>query len=163
MTGVPNLSNACQVGAVVRDLKAAMDHYSGLGVGPFKVYVVDTGTLGGVTYRGKAGSYVVQAAFAQMGSVQLELLEHLRGESIYKDFLVENGEGLHHLGVDVDDRDAARDELLGWGFESMQSGPISGKDRDGWFEYFDTRKELGIILEILCWPDIGEEPTYMYP
>ena len=163
MSELPNLWDVCQVGAVVRNLKAAMEQFCSLGVGPFEVFVVDTDTLPGVTYRGKLANYGCEAAFAQIGPVQLELLEHKRGQSIYRDFLEEHGQGLHHLGVSISDRDAVRDELFRRGFESMQSGPILGKDKDGWFEYFDTREELGYILEILLWPDVGEHPTYVYP
>ena len=161
MADFPGASHFCQVCLVVEDLKKAMDNFLSLGVGPFSVVTVDTKEMPGVTYRGKPANYKVQAAMAPIGSWSLELLEHQRGDSVYKDFLDEHGEGLHHLAICVDNLDAARAEFHRRGFESIQGGPIPGINRDGWFEYFDARRDFGILIELLDWPEeLEEQPTY---
>jgi hypothetical protein len=45
-----------------------------------------------------------RAAMTMLGSLMVELLQPVEGEGVYRDFLNEHGEGLHHLGhVRVDD------------------------------------------------------------
>ena len=157
------LSNICQASVAVRDLEAAMDHYVSIGVGPFMVYTVDTRDVPGIVYRGKPADYRVRAAMAHLGPLILELIENQRGESIYQEFLDEHGPGLHHLGINVDDYEAARNELLSRGYESIQRGPIEGIERNGWFEYFDTVKDFGTCLELLDIPGVLGETGERYP
>ena len=157
------LSNICQVCLVVKDLRAAMDKYASLGIGPFSVYTVDTKMLPGVTYRGAAANYRAQVAMAKIGTLWLELMEHQEGENIYKEHLQKHGEGLHHFGIFVDDYKAACDHLTGQGYRQIMGGPIIGKDREGRFDYFETEKGYGAIIELLDMPDDLGKPTYTYP
>jgi hypothetical protein len=157
------LSNICQVSLVVEDIEAAMDHFVSIGVGPFMVYEVDSRDLPGVVYRGQPADYGVRAAMAHLGPWILELVENVRGKSIYQEFLDEHGPGIHHIGISVDDYEAARNELLGRGYTSIQRGPIEGIERDGWFEYFDTTRDFGACLELLDIPGVLGETGERYP
>ena len=163
MTDAHVLSNIRQVSIAVKDLEAAMDHFVSIGVGPFMVYEVDTRDLPGVVYRGEPADYKVRAAMADLGPWILELIVNERGQSIYQDFLDEHGPGLHHLGISVDDYEAARNDLLNRGYESIQRGPIEGIERDGWFEYFDTVRDFGTYLELLDIPGVLGETGERYP
>ena len=64
--------------------------------------------------------------------MQLELVQPVEGDSIYHDFLIQHGEGLHHLNFLVDDADAISEILTGEGFPCLQSG------RSGPREYKNT-------------------------
>ena len=87
-----------QIGIVVKDIQRAVERYwKTLGVGPWRIYRIEPPTLGEVFVRGKPVVISIRAAFAQSGPVQLELIEPLEGPSIYREFLAEKGEGLHHV------------------------------------------------------------------
>jgi methylmalonyl-CoA/ethylmalonyl-CoA epimerase len=159
------IANVLQVCVVVRDLKKAMDRYHSLfGIGPFSVYTVDTEQLPGITYRAMPGNYRIQVAMARIGTGILELMEHQRGQTIYKEFLEQHGEGIQHIGFLVDgDYENALKELADSGFAHSQGGPIAGKNRDGRFDYFESQKALGAIVELLDMPEDPVDPTYVYP
>jgi hypothetical protein len=158
-----DVSNICQICFVTRDIKKLMKHFSSLGVSPFRVYSMDTRAMEGVTYRGKPADYSIKVAWSQLGSWTLELIEPTRGENIYTEFLNSHGEGIHHLGMYVDDYQRACQTLAQKGYAQTQGGPIEGKDKTGRFDYFETEGDFGTALELLDMPnDIGE-PEYVYP
>ncbi len=159
------LSNMCQICLLVKDIKKSMDCYASLGIGPFKVYAMDTRDMKGVTYRGKPADYSLEVAWVQVGSWTLELIQPMRGENIYKEFMKKHGEGLHHTGVYLrtEEYNAAQKFLESQGCPQIMGGPIYGKDKTGRFDYFDTQDQYGTILELLDMPkDLGE-PDYIYP
>lgn len=61
------------------------------------------------TLRGAPADYVAHISLAYVGDLQLELIQPVRGESIYAEFLAERGPGshLHHVCFDVADLDTA--------------------------------------------------------
>ena len=85
-------------------------------------------------------------AFAQAGGVQIELVQFVEGPSIYRDWLEERGEGLHHLNFLVDDIDETADLLTKQGFPSLQSGRCGLEEQKGGYNYIDI-KPLCAILE----------------
>ena len=139
--------DVAQVALVVRDLDAALERWTALGYGPFRVY--DYGpNLARRRYRGAEGTFSMLLAVTDT-TPQLELVQPLSGPSIYEDWLTERGEGLHHVGLVVeDDFDAAVDRLIGAGFPAIQSGDF-GPHHDGRFSYHDTHAALGMIVELV--------------
>jgi len=126
-----------QVCVVVKDLQKTMERYWNLcGIGPWQIYTL-VSTNGAV--RGKPESYSMKAAAAMIGDVTWELIQPLAGPSVYKEFLEEKGEGLHHVAVVVDDFDKAVSTL-----GSLMDGTIHGIK----MAYLDTEKELGAIFEV---------------
>ena len=123
-----------QIGVVVRDVEKAIEYYSKFGLGPFQV----------VEIAGEVGSKMVKAklAFAQMGQVQLELIEIVEGETIHTEFLKKRGEGLHHLGFFVEDLEKEVDRWKKQGVGVLQA-------IEGFFAYMDTAKIGGVILELI--------------
>jgi len=92
------IGEICQIGIVVRDLQKAVDNYwSALGIGPWSIVRIEPPLLRDVTLRGKPVVASMLAAIAQSGSIQLELIQPLEGPSIWKEFLEERGEGIHHV------------------------------------------------------------------
>ena len=85
-------------------------------------------------------------AFVELGPIELELVQPLRGDSIYRDFLETKGQGLHHLLFDVSDVHEAAARLQARGIEMLQSG--SGLVEGTQWAYFDTEETLGFVVEV---------------
>jgi catechol 2,3-dioxygenase-like lactoylglutathione lyase family enzyme len=86
-------------------------------------------------FRGRPADFVVDVALAYAGELQLELIQPVRGESIYTEFLARSGPGLHHLCFEVDDLAAARESALAEGLEVVQAGSMMGGAME--FAYLD--------------------------
>lgn len=133
-----------QVGIVVRDIeKTAAFYYSTFGVGPFAI--VPEVKFEGVILRGSPTNAKIKVAFAQSGPLQIELIQPLEGENIYTEFLDTKGEGLHHLGFQVDDFDSMLAEFKSRGIE-----PVFWLNL-GWmaFAYLNTETIGGVMFELL--------------
>lgn len=137
-----------QIGIVVKDMEKAVEYYQSLGIGPFK-------PLKNVVHierviRGKAANDVKnEVRVAQMGSVQLELVHTLEGESLQKEFLEARGEGVNHLGFFVDDLDKETVKMEEKGVKILSRSRYKG---GGGAVYLDTAKIGGVILELIQWP-----------
>ncbi len=140
-TDLPPVS---QIGIVVRDLQKTADYYtSTFGIGPFTMLDVN---LDGVILRGKPGNMKIKVGFAQSGAMQIEMIQPLEGDNnLYAEFLDAKGEGIHHLGIQVDDFEAALAGMAGAGFQ-----PVLYRNQDGFaFAYMDTDKVGGIMIELI--------------
>jgi len=149
------MKDIVQICVVVKDLEKAMQQYSTVfGIKDFVVYKVDTDNVPGITDHGHpVKSYAVQVGMARLGGAVIELLEPLRGQSMYQDFLDQHGEGVHHVGLMVDNYDAASKGFTRPGFAVGVDGPIVGESRAGRFTYFDTQEKLGTTFELLDFPE----------
>jgi hypothetical protein len=96
-----------------------------------------------ITYRGVKTKIMVRGAFAQYNKTQLELIQLIEGDSIYKEFLDQGREGLHHVLYRVDDLQAVINKYKEVGIEVIQSGRIMTSS----YAYMDTEEKLGIIVE----------------
>ena len=135
-----------QVCVVVRDIQKAMENFWGvLGIGPWSLYTFQPPGLTDTTLRGKAQHYSMKLAITYMGDVCWELVEPLEGPSIYKEFLEQKGEGLHHVQFDVDDYDEAIDAFEEKGIGILMSGTFDGST----YAYLDTEEPLTMIAEIV--------------
>jgi len=134
-----------QVSIVVEDMDRAIGYYSSVfGIGPFRVIDID---LEGVLLRGKPTSTTIKVAFAKSGPLQVELIQPVKGKNIYTEFLDSKGEGLHHLGFQVDDMDAMLAELA-----KEDIKPIFHKcypDRGTAFAYLNSDKIGGVMFELI--------------
>lgn len=86
-------------------------------------------------------------AFFQLGALQLELIEPYGGKSTWQDFLDETGGGLHHMGFQVEDINAAMAACEAFGMKMTQKG-IYG-DGSGMYVYYDARETLHCFIELL--------------
>jgi methylmalonyl-CoA/ethylmalonyl-CoA epimerase len=153
-----------QAGFVVRDLEESMRRYRDLlGIGPWSVYTYDRTMLTRSSYRGKAGAYSMRLALASLESGSLELIQHLEGESIYRDHVRVHGYGFHHFGITVPDAGAALAEAERAGLKIIQDGSGFGLEGDGYFAYLDSERLLGAILEIRVPPGKRREPERIFP
>ena len=133
-----------QVGVIVRDLDKTIEYLKSLGIGPFgpksREPIIEN------ELRGKPFDYRPKAMFAQLGHVELELIQPPEGECVQREFLESKGEGIHHLGFFVDDLDKEVGKLTKHGFTVIQRGRRSN---GGGYAYLDTGKVGGIFLELI--------------
>jgi hypothetical protein len=153
-----------QVAAVVRDLRSALERYHQmLGWGPWQVYEHVPPMLHDTYYKGRPTEYTMLGAEVQAGPIVFELLQPLDGPSIYKDWLEEKGEGLHHVAVmrhTHEESGAVRDYYDGLGAKVAMEGRI-GEDIQ--FLYYDTEPLLKIVLESGSGHAIDLKPAWTYP
>ncbi len=137
--GPPLFDHIDQIGVVVRDVGESIGYYENFfGKGAFTVIEGEApATLADGTEEKIKG----KLAFLQLGPIQLELIEIKEGRSAHVDFLEQNGEGIHHLGIYVSDFDERMEHFRKRGIDVIQSG--QGLRR---YAYLDTRP---IILELI--------------
>ena len=136
----------CQNGYVVRDIEAAMTHWTDvLGVGPF--YYIERVKMDWFRYRGEPSDAEVSIALANTGDLQIELIQQRNdAPSMYRDFLRSGREGLQHMSYWTRNYQADFDQFVGVGFKIGQEGQIGGPD--GRFVYFDTETHPGTVIEV---------------
>jgi methylmalonyl-CoA/ethylmalonyl-CoA epimerase len=153
-----------QIGAVVRDLQAAMSaYYDTLGWGPWSIYELTPPIHHDTAVRGEPVAYSMKIAIAKVGGVDFELIEPLEGPSPYREFLDEHGEGLHHVLIRQVDEDGNELEVdpADYGFAPLMSG-LTGETAS--YAYLDSEHRLGIILETYrAGSAPGHEPDEIYP
>lgn len=138
-----------QVGVVVRDLDQSMAALTSvLGISPFRVVECPApGREHQQFYHGKPAQFRTRQAFADLGTVELELIQPLEGKTIWSDFLAERGPGIHHIRFNVPDHAALSAYLKDKGIGKTQEG-AGIRDGTYWVNY-DTEKLIGFIIEIL--------------
>ena len=152
-----------QVALVVKDLQKTMENYwSILGIGPWDIYSWEAPLVHHRQYHGKPAWAREKVAITRVGAVEFELCQPIDGDSIYQDYLVEHGEGLHHLNFLVGDMDETAEILIKEGFPCFQSAHWAPIEYNDAFSYIDT-KPLHTIWEVVHESaDISAESTH-YP
>lgn len=137
----------CQNGYVVRDIEAAMAHWTEvLGVGPF--FYVERVPFGEFAYRGEPSPVDVSIAVSASGPIQVELIQPRNdAPTVWRDFLDAGHEGLQHVSYWTTDFDERLTRGEAAGLEVSQSGWIG--DERGRFAYFATEgPHPGTAVEI---------------
>ncbi|OWJ66677.1 VOC family protein [Inquilinus limosus] len=134
-----------QAGYVVRDIEAAMDHWSRvLGVGPW--FYNPRVPVENYSYRGHSYDVHNSVALANAGPLQIELIQTRDDTpSMYRDFLQAGRTGLQHVAfwTEAFDEDLAR--LQAQGFVVAMGGEVGARGR---FVYFDTEYHPGTVIEL---------------
>ncbi|MCU1490913.1 MAG: hypothetical protein JWM85_2318 [Acidimicrobiaceae bacterium] len=153
-----------QVAIVSRDLERTMENYTNLlGWGPWNVYRHEPPRLHHTEVNGEQVDYTMLGAETHVGDLGFEILQPLEGPSIYKQWLDEHGEGLHHVAVmlhDFEESNELRRRFADSGMPVLMSGRI-GENIE--FFYLDTEPSLKIILESGSGHAIDLKPDYVYP
>jgi catechol 2,3-dioxygenase-like lactoylglutathione lyase family enzyme len=138
-----------QIAFVVKDMGAAQKFFNEkMGVQRFLVLDKFSQSVTDKMYHGKPANSQFKIALAYSGETQLELCQHISGDTIYKDFLDQRGEGLHHLGFFMDDKqkhDKALADLIAQGYPVLMSGRLGELT----FTYLDTEAAIGSIMELV--------------
>jgi hypothetical protein len=102
-------------------------------------------------------------AEAHVGPIDVELIQPVEGPSIYKEWLDEHGEGVHHIAVmratmqDAEETEQYLDQL---GAPVIMEGRIGDSIR---FFYIDAQPTLKVILESGSGHAVDMTPVRVYP
>ena len=143
-TSAPSL--ILQIGIVVASVDAAVENYATfLGITDWNINYVDTNHGKGRNFRvgGKEVAVKAKIAWANIGDIELELIEPQDDTSIYAEYLRSNGPGVHHLMFGTHDYQHSVDKMHRYGVESFVTGELQATE----FQLFDTQQMLGTICE----------------
>jgi hypothetical protein len=152
-----------QVAVVVKDLRKTMEAYhQTLGWGPWNVYEHKPPTLHHTELNGKPTNYTMLGAEVHCDPIDFEILQPLEGPSIYKEFLKQKGEGLHHVSVvsSAKNVDKALSDFKKQGIDVVMSGRLGEDIR---FYYMDTEPTLKMVAETVSGHAISLKPSWTYP
>jgi len=158
------LNGIAQIAILVEDLEKAMNEYwSKFGIGNWQIYTYQQPLVKKMSYYGKPAHYSMRLALANIGSMRIELIQPLEGDSVYADFIKEHGYGVHHLGVLVEDMQKAIELAEKAGYRMIMDGSGFGLDGDGHYAYLDTEKDLGVTIELIQRPKGRNTPEMIFP
>lgn len=148
-----------QVSIVVRNVEKRMELlWNTFGMGPWNYFTIDSHLNDEMFYYGKPTKFSMKVALYNAGGFELELIEPIDGESTYRDFLRDKGEGVHHLGhYNVKGLEAfnkTKEELEKAGFPCVTSARIGGIAMG----YFDTTSAINTMIEL-----VAEDPSTTLP
>jgi hypothetical protein len=94
--------------------------------------------------------------------IDFEILQPIEGPSIYKEFLDQKGEGLHHVAVVApsENVDVALQNFKKNDVDIIMSGRLGEGIR---FYYMDTDPILKMTAETVSGHAISLKPVYVYP
>ena len=131
-----------QMGFVYRDIEKQANIFETLFNVPKFALLPETTDI--VNYRGNDGEVNTKIAISRQFDTQIELIQHISGECIYKEFVDQGREGFHHISFFIENIEAFIEHFENQGLEMIYYGSI-GKQV---YAYFDTEKTLGMLLEI---------------
>ena len=145
--------NVIQIGVLVRDLPSALENYKNiLGIDEFRTakYPPEDEPNCERTYRGKKGNFWATFCFFNYGNIELELIQPLKGENIWDDFLKTHGSAaIHHVKYLIQDHKQVEQHFAALGIEKIQSGASVGINKGRTWAFYDTLPALGFYVEVM--------------
>ncbi len=137
-----------QIGFVVNDAVKMAKRYSEIfGIGPWNFI---EGKVRNCILHGKTLRNIdcgLRLALADLGKMQIELIQPMYGPSTHMSFLKEYGEGIHHVSFGtIEDHDQVVSSLNARGIGIEMQG-LAGDVST--FTYLASQKTLGTILEVV--------------
>ncbi len=135
------------IGIIVDDIEKASEAWTNfLGIDEAPQITVAEGHESRPTvYRGNPSNATARLAFFQLDNIKIELIEPLKGPSTWREFLEENGPGIHHVAFNVDEMEHSVQLFKEIGIDEVQHG--------GWgtgeYAYMDASGSLELIVELL--------------
>lgn len=147
-----------QVAYLVPDMDVAVaDWNAAFGTRTWLTWHYSAETLPRLGFRGGAGEFEMRIALSSEAP-QIELIQPIRGPSIYHEWIERGGYGPHHIGRFVADIDAAVKALRELGVEPIQWGAGYGLDGDGGFAYYEFGPDNGTVIELIQ-PPVRRPPA----
>ncbi len=138
-----------QLGYVVSDVDEAIDRYKEtFGVGPWMLLDVRPEPC---IEGGREVHPLLRIALAYAGSVQVEFIQLMEGESFHLQHVKESEGEVHHLGFMVQNIGRRLDAYGKRGIGVLQRGTIKEAGVRVDYAYLDTVGQAGIIIELLQW------------
>ncbi|MGI6433276.1 MAG: VOC family protein [Sphaerochaetaceae bacterium] len=153
-----------QIGYVVKSVEeTAKQYYQLFGIGDWHFYTYGKPLLSVMKRYGEPTEYKMYIALSYFGSMRIELIEHLEGDTVYLDFIKKHGYGVQHLGFLVDDMASSLDLVRQANISITMEGGGHGPDNDGYFAYLDTEDLVGTTIELIERPQRRHPPQKVYP
>jgi len=131
---------------VVRNDREVGDYWQNLGFGAMQInHNVSLGRF----YRGQPGIFEMDLGWQHFADTPFEWVQSTQGPNVYEEYLKAHGEGLHHVGVIVEDMDASVKILAGEGAPRAMWGGWDTPGAKGSFAYLDTDAHGGVTLELI--------------
>jgi len=130
------------ISIVVKNAEKAQKFYESIGIGPWEDYPPMKEYVK-IKVPDEKGFYNLKIKTARIGPVHLQLVEPGPGASLYKDHLEKKGEGVYHLGFEVDDINTTDSKIKALGLEVLASGR---RENGSGFSYLKTESEAGVVL-----------------
>ncbi|MCL2107728.1 MAG: VOC family protein [Oscillospiraceae bacterium] len=150
MAGTVGTNILTQVGFIVEDIEATKQKFAeflGLPVPPHfdggKFEVTQTQVKG----KPAPEANCLMAFFDVGANLQIELIQPNETPSVWRDFLNEKGEGIHHLAFGVRGMDKMILNCENFGMTCVQRGKYG--DGGGEYAYLDAYKDLKCLVELL--------------
>jgi catechol 2,3-dioxygenase-like lactoylglutathione lyase family enzyme len=158
------LSFLDKIAFVVADLDATVErYYRTFGIAGWVFHTYGAPLLSSMTYHGRPADYSMRLALSYFGPNRVELIQPLKGPSVYHDFVEKHGYGVQHFGIVVEDMAAALAEARRAGIAVLMEGAGFGLDGDGHFAYLDTEGGFGVTYELIQRPARRVEPEKRFP
>lgn len=133
MAGIKRIDH---VAIAVRDVDQAIKQYEGI----LNARHVRTEVL-----HEKAGR--VKVAYMQIGENILSLVQSLEPDGFINQHIAKHGEGLHHMGLEVDDLDAFVSQVESRGYKIPLRDEFSNRSE----VVLRPRDAAGVVLQVLQW------------
>ena len=136
------------VAVVVKDMDKAKKKYASiLGESVFRPEtILDSSTFSKYEVYGKTTGDVHKSRFNHTdigpNKLDIEFISPLEGDTIYRDFLKKNGEGIHHVAFMVDDLDVETAKLVARGIPVITSVKRPTGRGFAYFDFGDCLIEL---------------------
>lgn len=150
---IASLGPVTQLAFVPRDFEACLDFWTNtMGAGPFTL--MEHIEADSTSYHGRPTVIDITAAMGYWGDMQIEIIkQHCDTPSIYRSWLDERREGLHHVLVAVDDMQHALEVCYRAGARLLQQSTYRGGSAE--VAYLDTGGGQGTMLELWKGDDAG--------
>ena len=125
------------IAVIVKDIDKAVEYYQSLGIA----------TVGREVVFPEAKPSI-RAKFVDIGSVPIEFIQPLEGESAYKKFLESKGEGVQHIAFAVDTLDGEADKLVDKGVSIIVKGKAPAAF-GSLSAHFDTRQVGDFAIQLI--------------
>jgi len=143
--GIIDPKSVCQIALVVKDIEASVRRYAELfGVPAPDIFTIPPQEEAHTRFRGKPTATCAKLAVFDLGQVVLELTEADDKPSSWKQFIDERGEGVHHIGFKVADRESAMAHFRKMGIGERHYGEYPG----GSYTFVDSAELFGVIFNI---------------
>jgi len=137
-----------QIALVVKNAHLVAENYwLILGIGPWNHVPFEPPFIHDRRYQGRPAWGREICSFADVGGVSFELCEYVDGDSIFRDFLEEHGEGLQHFNFHVDNQDEVAEILTSQGFTSIRSGRRGNEGPSGNYIVIEPLHSIWEIIQ----------------
>ncbi|WHX48999.1 VOC family protein [Paenibacillus woosongensis] len=135
-----------QIGIIVRDIDKVSQSYADFfGIEKPRWFWTDTVDVARTEFKGASSEARAKLAFLDCGQLQVELIEPDEHPSTWREFLDEQGEGVHHIAFVIKGMKEKIAVLEANQMPLIQRGEYTG----GRYAYMDTFKELKVMVELL--------------